>query len=121
MPSLELTLPPNELRVNRRLGRHWGSTQAAKKNYAMRVAFDLSGQRGVTMEGPWPVRLDVTLVLGPRQRCDNPDAGTWCKSLFDVLTRLGFWPDDSATYLDPITFHVEKKDRKNPRVVLRWT
>ena len=121
MAKLILPLPPKELKVNRALGVHWGSTRPFRKAYQLQVAVAARAQRAV-WEGkpqPYPVAVRVVAYLGKGQRCDISDLGSWTKGLWDALIAVGVWRDDGSKFLRPMTFDVAR-DAANPRVEVVW-
>ena len=120
MPTVTIGVPPDTLRVNRRLGRQWVSSHADKTRYQQDVFRAWKTAGCPVMQPPWPVHLYVTLYLGKGQRCDAVDALTWCKAGLDSLTGVaGIAPDDGASYICPVTVDVGR-DRERPRIELRW-
>ena len=116
MSIIVLPLPPDTLRVNHRLGRHWGPLHRDKADYRTACLLLLKGQ--VWLVDGYPVHLEATLYLGKGQRCDPTDAGSWCKVCVDCLVTAGLLAGDSAAHINPFTARVER-DWKNPRVEFR--
>lgn len=112
-------LPPDELKVNRRMGQHWGAGHHLKTGY--RTACELVVNYWKSGPGRWAISpvsscsMTVTAYLGARQRCDPSDLGAWCKVPIDALVKKGVLKSDSSACIKSFTPFVER-DAKNPRL-----
>ena len=99
-------------------GRHWARRHQEKNDAAW--ALKEAGARRTT---PPEHRQLVTLtrVLGPRERVwdfENLTGGT-AKAIFDALTDLGYWRDDSPRWIDR-AYEQDALQRQNgPAVEIR--
>lgn len=120
--SITLPLPPSELRVNRRMGEHWGAYHKAQKRYRRDcdAVLLLKAPKDVD-ESRWqyPVSMRAVLYLGKWQRVDPSDAGSWIKTAIDCLVAWRILPDDGYRYINPFTVEV-KRDLANPRLEISW-
>ena len=115
----EFPLPPDELRVNRRMGQHWGNQHRAKKDYQEDCGIEaLAHEKAIAWRSAWMLErchLVAVAYLGARQRCDPSDLGSWCKVPLDVLVAQGILASDSAACVRSFTAIVER-DARNPRL-----
>lgn len=121
MPKLVLPLPPNELRLNRRIGGYRGK-MGLKDRYAedcqKEALLQAAQWRGIPQQ--WPVPVKGTVYLPSRRwRADPSDVGGWCKAALDSLVKMGVFPDDNARYIKPFIGDVEY-DPSRPRLELEW-
>ena len=112
--------PPGSLRVNRRIGQHFGPQHKDVKAYRARCTAILAA---VELEpedrGGYPVHMHVTAFLGPRQRLDTSDVGTFAKVTIDCLVARGVLRGDSSHFVNPFTASVRTDDRQHPRLEVR--
>ena len=120
MPRLVLPLPPNELRLNKRIGGHRGK-MGLKDRYMhdckMAALTQAAQWKGIPQT--WPVCVKGTVFLPARWRADCADVGGWAKSALDALVEMGVWPDDDSRYIRPFVGDVQH-DKTNPRLELEW-
>lgn len=84
------------LKVNRMTGHHWKSYWHLKENDQKLVAdhrFINQIPAATTKR-----RVELTIVMGPRQRGGDPDC--YWKSLLDALTACGLLVDDSRQWCE---------------------
>lgn len=120
MPKLVLPLPPNSLRLNRRIGGYRGKL-SMKDRYVEDCQKEalLQGKEWQGVVQQWPVHLTATAYLPARWRADASDIGGWIKSALDSLVEMGVFPDDNSAYIRPFTADVQR-DPKRPRLELDW-
>ena len=120
VPRLVLPLPPNELRLNRRIGGYRGKL-GLKERYMqdcqMAALTQAAQWKGIPQA--WPVHLTATAFLPARWRADPADLGGWVKGALDSLVKMGVFPDDDSKYIRPFTSDVQH-DKTNPRLELEW-
>lgn len=120
MTTITLPLPPDSLRTNNRMGRHWGTLNKEKKAYKLACALAVRAARLTDDDnGRYPAHLTLTVYLGKGQRLDPSDAGTFAKAAIDVLVEERVFRGDNSTYINPFTARVER-DAHNPRLELSW-
>lgn len=117
MPSVTFPLPPDDLRVNSRVASHWATLQRSKHGY---VAQCWPAAKAAPVAESYPVALTITAYLGPRQRCDTVDLGTWAKVAIDCLVSAGVFADDDSSHINPVTLSVVGTDRHHPRLEVTW-
>lgn len=95
---LRADLPMELISLNRIRNKHWSTRQRLKKEIgkaltAAKVKPDTSK--------PGKRRLVLTRYMKPRERLFDSDnfAGGSAKLCIDLLTELGYWPDDSDKHL----------------------
>ncbi len=100
--------------LNQFLGRHWTVCAKLKKFDRDLVAFSARDAEIPSAEAKR--RVELTIVLGARQRGCDPDA--YWKSLLDALVCAGMLVDDSSKWVEcpPPTF--ERAPTKSTRIVL---
>ncbi len=97
--TYRFTFPGHPARINELLG-HWGKAAKRKKldrDTVAIVARDIPKAKGKR-------RVDIHLIMGPRQRTPDPDS-SW-KSLLDSLVACGQLVDDrkECCELGSVTF-----------------
>ena len=60
----------------------------------------------------YPLRVQFKIYRKTKQRFDYSNI---CQSIFDLMVKAGYLPDDSADYFIPV-FEPYEVDPKNPRV-----
>lgn len=121
MPTLTFRLPDVALKVNRRVGAHWSTTDELKKVEQLFARDAIRDQFPFRLPSAKfaPYHVTCTVYLGKGQRADTSDVGTWCKHLIDQMVRSGVFFDDSPKWIRPFTSDVQR-DAKNPRVEISW-
>jgi crossover junction endodeoxyribonuclease RusA len=87
MLTINLPFPAPDLMPNRRLGKHWSATNAAKKG-AYDDAFYLAHQAMQYYRGPWtptnqPVPVTLTFIAPDKRRRDLDNLLAAAKSALD--------------------------------------
>ena len=113
--TITFPLPPDELKVNRRMGQHWGIQHRLKDDYRM-ICRLLARQQ--CQDSLKVCRMTATVYLGHRQRCDPSDLGSWCKVPIDALVAEGILLTDSSACIRSFTAFVER-DAENPRLEIK--
>lgn len=101
--------------LNKLLG-HW-RLPAKRKKQDREMVWAYVKQAKIPLDSQTKRSIELTIVLGPKQRACDPDA--YFKSLCDALVHaMAIW-DDSREYceLQPVKF--ERGARKATRIVLR--
>jgi hypothetical protein len=125
--TIELPLPPQELRPNARV--HWAKKASKAREYRSRArwaAFTAIGELGDVAFGnpsgdlvsPFPIEqpvVRVTMLNKTARKMDQDNLIASMKSAMDGLTDAGVWNDDrEVTILSPI----RGKDATNPRIII---
>lgn len=96
-----LTLPVPLVSLNELKGRHWGVRARGRREWA--EALMVARARRLAPASPPEYRqvVEVTRLMraGERKFDEENLSGGNAKGLIDCLTRLGFWRDDSPTWL----------------------
>lgn len=97
---VELPFPPAELNPNRKNGKHWGTTHAAKASYR-HTCWVLSLQACGAFQAPdGDIALRVTFVQPDKRRRDRDNLLAACKSALDGFA-AALKVDDSR--FEPVT------------------
>lgn len=112
----EATLPVELTNSNDGQQKAWQRTHAIRRKFRKQLAglnrqpFDV------------PTVVEVTRILGPRQRLWDYSSGFRgnYKQLEDTLVELGWWHDDSAKWIHGCVFRQDKSRReRGPAVQLK--
>ena len=123
--TIELPLPPQELRPNWR--GHWAAKARKTKEYRSRAKWAAIRELGELgdpgdLVNHLPVdqaSVRITMLNKTARKMDQDNLIASCKAAMDGLTDAGVWSDDrDVTILSPI----RAKDKDNPRLILEiWS
>ena len=85
------------LSPNRANGSHWRTTSRAKKSAKNRALIAWHAAGCPRVQGPFPVRVDITIRRGRVMDTDNALASL--KAVIDGLFKGQCTPDDSSAFL----------------------
>jgi Holliday junction resolvase RusA-like endonuclease len=101
--------------LNKLLG-HW-RTSAKRKKQDREMVWAYSKQAKIPLNSSTKRSIELTIVLGPKQRACDPDA--YWKSCLDALVHaMAIW-DDSHEYCELLPIKFERGTRKATRILLR--
>lgn len=108
---MTITLPFELTNGNDGRGSKWFSSAKLRKGFED----SLRAMRLVREPFDYPVTIDVTRVLGPRQSLWDSSSigrGNW-KEIEDALVACGWFHDDGPKYITRTTFHQDATRRKD--------
>lgn len=97
--KFEILIPP--IGLNRLIRMfEWQRNQELGK-WRQEVAYRKAmGHFAIPADGPWPIRIRYTQLLGKRGRAfDDDNRAGMAKLINDALVRLRYVPDDSSQYV----------------------
>jgi len=109
-------LPPIALKVNARMGAHWGPKNDIKVRYQAECVKAIKEQITLTNQVMRRCEIEYRVYLGKGQRADPSDIGSWCKSLFDCLVAMAVIASDSSSCITRLDLAGVGRDWDNPRV-----
>ena len=113
-PVFSILLPVDLKTQNNGQGRSWHSSAGQRRKFERLLCGE---HRREPLE--YPVDVTYTRVCGPKQRardCDN--IAPSCKQLQDALVALGWWHDDTPTWIRSVTYKNDDTRREDGPAVL---